>query len=229
MSYARDLRIRKELASGTFGIAYLADALTSKANAYGSEVVLKQLKKEKLSERDINLFRQEVSLMEYFKQNQNIAKIIGFTETPFAIVMKYYALGNLKIWITKHRHDRNKPQILAFAHDIAIALMALHGKGVCHLDLKPDNILLDSNEHGQVFCVLTDFGISQIITDQIMKVQAFEIVQIKGLSMAYAAPDRLLVYRNGSYSLPKEVIMWWDLYSFSIVLIQMINGRMKVY
>ncbi len=72
----------------------------------------------------------------------------------------------------------------------------LHSKGVCHLDLKPENILLDKDEKRKVYCVLTDFGISQIVNNNILKVKAFDIVPVKGMSVNYAAPERFLMYRQ---------------------------------
>ncbi len=56
--------------------------------------------------------------MEYFKNERNIAKILGYTENPYTIIMKYYKMGSLNHWIKKKKH-RLKSFVCAFAHDIS--------------------------------------------------------------------------------------------------------------
>jgi 3-phosphoinositide dependent protein kinase-1 len=43
--------------------------------------------------------------------------------------------------------------------EIVLALEYIHEKNICHRDLKPDNILLDSNYHVKI----CDFGEAKII------------------------------------------------------------------
>ncbi len=53
----RDVRQRQILGEGSFGIAYIADSFNTKLNTFGNLVVVKQLKKSRLSEGDVKLFR----------------------------------------------------------------------------------------------------------------------------------------------------------------------------
>ncbi len=71
------MRQRQILAQGGFGIVYLADAFSNGLKEYGDLIIVKQIKKPVLTERDIQMFHQEVSLMEYFKGIQYTAKILG--------------------------------------------------------------------------------------------------------------------------------------------------------
>ncbi len=58
-----------------------------------------------------------------------------------------------------------------FLGDISKGLSALHAKGVLHNDIKPENVLLEghnNNSGGILKCVITDFGLAQAVSDEIL-------------------------------------------------------------
>ncbi len=130
INYATDIRQKKVLAQGGFGVVYLADAFDQKLRVYGSLVIVKQIKKPELIQRDIQLFHQEISLMEYFKEEKYIAKILGYSEMPYCIVMKYYPQGSLSMWIKNTTQNntggQNFGSAFFFAKDIAKGMEAMH-------------------------------------------------------------------------------------------------------
>jgi ABC-type oligopeptide transport system substrate-binding subunit len=93
------------------------------------------------------------------------------------------------------------------ARQICAALAAAHEQGIIHRDLKPENILITVN--GLV--KLTDFGLAQI--------QGRARVTQEGAvigTLAYMAPEIILGREAGPHS---------DLYSFGILLYELLAGR----
>lgn len=43
---------------------------------------------------------------------------------------------------------------------LVLGLKTLHQSGFAHLDVKPENVLLDVSEDGQLVAIISDFGIS---------------------------------------------------------------------
>jgi tRNA A-37 threonylcarbamoyl transferase component Bud32 len=240
-AFGVDFRPERQLSAGAFGAIFLATVLSDKllervqiqqsqgqAQERGQKlkslkVIVKQLKKERPSDRETQLFYQELSLMEYFKPHPNVAKLYGYTTSPLCMVMKFYIAGSLGKYLAGSR-KRPRAQATLFSRDIANGILALHDKGVVHLDLKPDNILLDVvGPKQELHCVLTDFGISQIVSSDILMVKEFQIAEIKALSMAYAAPERLVYYRTGyMHEGLRSAIPSWDIYAFAIIIHRLI-------
>jgi serine/threonine protein kinase len=95
-----------------------------------------------------------------------------------------------------------------YASEIAVALKALHEKGIIYRDLKPNNILIDSEGHLK----LIDFGLSKI-TGEDSKSNTKSVVGTPN----YIAPEVLLkkVHTN--------MIDWW---SFGIIVFEMLTGHL---
>lgn len=99
------------------------------------------------------------------------------------------------------------------AIDVARALSYLHQDcraKILHLDVKPENILLDENYRA----IVGDFGLSKLMR----KDQSRIITTIRG-TRGYLAPEWLL--ENG-------VTVKTDIYSYGMVLLEMIGGRRNV-
>ncbi len=77
----------------------MADAFTPNLQVYGHQVVIKQITKAVFSENEVELFYQEVSLIEYFKGHKNIAKILGYCVRPYCTV--HLTLNKIR-FISRH-------------------------------------------------------------------------------------------------------------------------------
>ncbi len=101
-------------------------------------------------------------------------------------------------------------ETLRIIREAASALAYAHRNGMIHRDVKPANLMLDTNENDRV--VLTDFGIAKIVTGSQFTVTG-------GLvgTPAYMAPEQGVGETGDERS---------DLYSLGVILYQMVTGEL---
>jgi hypothetical protein len=72
-----------------------------------------------------------------------------------------------------------------------------------------------------------------VITPRILKVRQFQVVQIKGLSLAYAVPERIVMFRMKMALDPalayRPVIFSWDVYALGIIMFELIIAKTSGY
>lgn len=86
------------------------------------------------------------------------------------VVMPYIKDGDLLTYDAKYRKAYQQPipllELLEIIRQVLEGLLASHTGGVLHLDIKPENILIDaSDEERGVRAVITDFGIAALISE----------------------------------------------------------------
>lgn len=135
---------------------------------------------------------------------------------PFVIKM-YYSFQTVdKIYfildfinggeLYTHMIDENKfkePKARFYAAEIACALRSLHQRGIIYRDLKPNNILIDSQGHLK----LIDFGLSKFLEE------SKELTKSVVGTPNYIAPE---VLRKQPHT---NMIDWW---SFGVIVYEML-------
>ena len=164
-------------------------------------------------------FKSEVSAIAS-AQHAHLVRLVGFCLVPRGprfLVYEYMEHGSLDRWIfSPHSGDRRRRRYLPWAAryqvavDVARALAYLHHdcrSKVLHLDVKPENILLDDGFRG----VLSDFGLSKLVGKEQRRV----VTTVRGTT-GYLAPEWLLGVGITEKS---------DVYSYGLVLLEMVVGR----
>jgi serine/threonine-protein kinase len=156
------------------------------------------------------LFQQEQRTAEVLN-HRNIVRTLDRglrSGYPFTII-EYLGGGTLRDWLRSH--DRLPGQdILSIASQLADAIDYAHSRGVIHRDIKPGNVLFESDPEGRV--ALSDFGIAVILGAVERDITAAG-GEFSG-SPGYIAPELI----QGSPPTIKA-----DIYSFGVVLYEMIS------
>ncbi|KAG6411587.1 hypothetical protein SASPL_129670 [Salvia splendens] len=182
----------------------------------GTAVAVKRIDGEERAEKE---FKAEVAAIASV-QHLNLARLLGYCiasgGSPRFLVYEFVFNGSLDNWIFPKIKPNQRSGCLPWdlrcriALDVAKALNYLHHdcrSCVLHLDVKPENILLD----GDFRALVSDFGLSKLKGRDESRV----VTTIRG-TRGYMAPEWLL--ENG-------VSEKCDVYSYGMVLLEMIGGR----
>lgn len=201
---------------GGFGHVYLVTDLRDNQIS-----ALKVVPKIKILEKNLvaNIKREKKI---YSTLNSNfIVKLISSFQDDMNLYfqMEYVPGGDLSYVMKKF--DFAEYQIRFIIGELVLALEEIHNHNIAHLDIKPGNILFDSEGHIK----LTDFGLSEIIEDgnfetivgEILDNQQPELItnqqkRVKGMTLAYVAPE---ILKHGQPSKKS------DIWSLGVIMYQL--------
>ena len=195
-----------------------------KAKSYGVEgfekiIAIKRILPTMGEDRDfIKMFIDEARLARYLN-HPNIATIFdaGEEHDLAYIAMEYVKGDTLAKVIKKQRMDLT--MILDIASQVAGALAAAHDANVVHRDIKPDNIIRRPDGLVKVL----DFGLAKLSENDGSSDPEAETVAHRtnpGMILGTAS------FMSPEQARAKNIDGRSDIFSFGIVLYQMISGRL---
>ncbi|XP_010905750.2 receptor kinase-like protein Xa21 [Elaeis guineensis] len=165
-------------------------------------------------------------------RHRNLVKVmtccsmIDFRGHDFkALVFEFIPNGNLEKWLhpeldrRHHMESLSLLQRLNIAIDVADAVDYLHNNcqpSIVHCDLKPSNILIDN----EMIAHVGDFGLARFMSKAttISLADKSSSIRIKG-TLGYIAPE---------YGASGQVSTSGDVYSYGILLFEMLTGKSPV-
>lgn len=197
------------IGAGAMGIVYLG-----KNSRSGQRVAIKMVREEYANNPEIrNRAKTEASLM---FMHRNLIEMLGYCELipnrgSMWIVSKYVQ----GITIDKFLQNQHYPseRIVRMFLSVLDALTYLHGKAICHLDIKPSNIIVEGGNNIRVL----DLGIANTSKG---------LGQLEGSSQIshgymgtpnYAAPEQ--------FSRNCELTAATDIYEAGVTLYELLTGE----
>ena len=148
-------------------------------------------------------------------EHPNIVRVheVGGTDEMSYMVMDFIDGSDLATRLAREG-QLETPQALSILEQVAGALDAVHATGLFHRDVKPANVVIDSNEEGgRLRCYLTDFGLSKRPSEDSRPLTVFGF--FVG-TLDYTAPEQI----QGA-TLDSRV----DVYSLGCLLHECLTGQ----
>jgi serine/threonine-protein kinase len=182
--------------------------------------IIKVTKPDPLGEGSEPRRFQEEARIATLVRHPNVAALYDFSRMPdgasYYMVWEFINGITLEAWLKKYG-----PLPVARALDVAQQVLAglaeIHAQGIVHRDLSPDNIMLKELPDGRLQAKIIDLGIAKRV--------AAESLQMTGTGMfvgklKYCSPEQAGALPRG-----QTVDGRSDLYSFGVVLYEMLSGR----
>src|SRR5947207_5027814 len=172
-------------------------------------------------DQGLQRFLQEARTSTSIK-HRNLAMLYDFAQLEdgsYYMVWEFIDGTNIQKWIAQ-----NGPIPARLTVEIAIqalnGLEHLHSMGLIHRDISPENIMLSQDHHGKLLVKVIDFGIAKQLGESEAAGQGLTQTGMFLGKLKYASPEQAGFLKEGERLDPRS-----DLYSFGIVLYEMLAGR----
>ena len=171
-------------------------------------------------DQGLQRFLQEARTSTMIK-HRNLAMLYDFAQLDdgsYYMVWEFIDGVNIQKWISQS--GAVPPRLTV---EIAIQALQgldhLHAMGLIHRDISPENIMLSQDHHGKLLVKVIDFGIAKSLAEGDSGQGLTQTGMFLG-KLKYASPEQAGFLKDGENLDARS-----DLYSFGIVLYEMLAGR----
>jgi diguanylate cyclase (GGDEF)-like protein len=174
-------------------------------------VIIKLLKTSNPTIAEVARFTQEYNLLKTLDV-PNVIKIYDLVreDDQYAIIEEDFGGVSLKKILREKKPDLKS--VLEISSKVSETLGLIHKNNIIHLDIKPDNILINA-EKGEV--KITDFGISAVLTHANDELYNPDVIEG---TLSYMSPEQTGRMNRG-------VDYRTDIYSLGATLYEMLTGE----
>jgi serine/threonine protein kinase len=144
----------------------------------GTSVAVKRSRAKHIQSVDTHFAQATLELRilthKRLRQHPHIVDILGLCVEPmapeldahwhvsFSVVLEYSLLGNLAFFLQQNRPPLAVGARIDLARQVSCGLNILHDLGICHGDVKMQNVLVFKKEDGSFVAKVSDFGASMV-------------------------------------------------------------------
>jgi len=153
-------------------------------------------------------------------RHPNVAALYDFSRMPddsWYMVWEYIDGITLEEWLRRYG-PLPAPRAIDVAQQVLAGLEEIHAQGIVHRDLAPDNIMLRESRDGRVLAKIIDLGIAKRVAAETLHHMTSTGMFVGKLK--YCSPEQA-----GALPAGETVDGRSDLYSFGIVLYEMLTGK----
>ena len=153
----KDFILTEKLGQGTYATVYKA---YKKGNTRDI-VAIKCVKKSSLSKSSTENLLREIEILKSLNHRHIVElKDFQWDDNNIFLILEYCSGGDLSTYIRRYRR---LPENVArkFLRQLASALQYIHDKNISHMDLKPQNLLIESKDN--LVLKVGDFGFAQYL------------------------------------------------------------------
>ena len=226
-------RIERVLGQGGFGITYLATLVSSNCQVAikelfiggsgqaindrrGNQVVVTNSANQQSFNQQKAKFKKEALRLANLN-HPNLVKVHEFFEENGTA---YYVMDYIEGESLRTKLNRegvlSESLVLKYLQQLLPALETAHKQNIWHLDIKPENIMVD--RYGHVY--LIDFGASKHIEQNSTLTTSLALAYTKG----YCPPELAdLTYESDLVQALKEIGPWTDIYALGATLYNLLT------
>ncbi|GMI69749.1 autophagy-related protein 1c [Hibiscus trionum] len=198
-----DYLVGRQIGSGSFSIVWHA-----RHRVHGTEVAIKEIVMGRLNKKLQESLMSEIFILKRIN-HPNIIGLHDIIEVPGKIhlVLEFCKGGDLSMYVTRLG---SVPEATAkhFMQQLAAGLQVLRDNNLIHRDLKPQNLLLTTNDSNAVLKI-ADFGFARSL-------QPRGLAETLCGSPLYMAPEIMQMQKYDAKA---------DLWSVGAILFQLVTGK----